>query len=313
MIPVRTPAVTEEVAAKELDSPAGPRESRIVRARAEVRDAVAAARAGLRPESGRPPRIALVPTMGYLHEGHLSLIDRARAEADFVVLSLFVNPLQFGPGEDLERYPRDEARDAELAAAHGVDLLFAPDPAELYPHGEPAVQVVPLRLADRLCGAYRPGHFQGVLTVVAKLFQIVAPDLAIFGQKDLQQVVLIRKMVRDLDMPVEIGMAPIVREVDGLALSSRNVYLDPEERDRALSLHRGLAAAEAVYHAGERDGKKLRGRVYKELAATGVDAQYIELVETETLAPLERAEPGAALAVAAYLGRTRLIDNVILR
>jgi pantoate--beta-alanine ligase len=177
---------------------------RLVRTRAEVRETIAEIRARGNPETGGPVRVALVPTMGFLHEGHLALVDRARAEADFVVLSIFVNPLQFGPGEDLDRYPRDTKRDAALAATRGVDLLFVPDASEIYPAGEPVVQVVPLRLADRLCGAQRPGHFQGVLTVVAKLFQIVGPDLAIFGQKDLQQAALITRMVRDLDMPVEI-------------------------------------------------------------------------------------------------------------
>lgn len=286
---------------------------RLVRTRAEVREAVAAARAQLTPRDGQAARIAFVPTMGYLHEGHLALVDRAREVADYVVLSIFVNPLQFGAGEDLERYPRDAERDAALAAVRGVDLLFLPEVAEIYPRGQPAVQVVPLRLADRLCGATRPGHFQGVLTVVAKLFQIVSPDLAIFGQKDLQQAVLIRHMVEDLDIPVEIEMAPIVREQDGLALSSRNVYLSPEERTQALSLHRGLTAAAAAFRAGEQDGEVLRGEVRRALAASGVAAEYVELVDAATLEPLEVAVPGAALAVAARVGRTRLIDNVILR
>jgi pantoate--beta-alanine ligase len=251
--------------------------------------------------------------MGYLHEGHLALLDRARAEADYVVLSIFVNPLQFGAGEDLERYPRDEQRDAALAAVRGVDLLFLPEVAEIYPAGEPAVQVVPLRLADRLCGAHRPGHFQGVLTVVLKLFQIVGPDLAIFGQKDLQQGALIGRMVEDLDLPVEIELAPIVREMDGLALSSRNVYLSPEERERALSLSRGLNAAAAAFRAGERASEPLREEVRRALSAAGARVEYVELVDLATLEPLESAQPGAALAVAAFVGRTRLIDNVILR
>jgi len=311
MTPVQTPL--DSMAPKAEQEPGGNRTLRVLRTRAEVRTAIAAARAEALAGGGRPLRVALVPTMGYLHEGHLSLIDRARAVADLVVVSLFVNPLQFGPGEDLDRYPRDEARDVALAAGRGVDILFAPAAAELYPHGDPVVQVVPLRLADRLCGAYRPGHFQGVLTVVTKLFQIVQPDLAIFGQKDLQQVVLIRKMVEDLDIPVEIEMAPIVREEDGLALSSRNVYLSPEERTRALSLSRGLAAAEAAFRAGERRAEVLRELVRRELAAAEVVPQYIELVGTTDLEPLDLAEPGAALAVAAFVGRTRLIDNTILR
>lgn len=286
---------------------------RVFRTKASLRAAVEEARREVLERGGRPLRVALVPTMGYLHEGHLSLVDRAREAADLVVLSIFVNPLQFGPGEDIDRYPRDEERDLALAASRGVDLVFAPDAHELYPEGDPVVQVVPLRLADRLCGEYRPGHFQGVLTVVAKLFNIVGPDLAVFGQKDLQQGILIRRMAADLDFPIEIELVPIVREEDGLALSSRNVYLSAEERERALSLYRGLRAAEAAFHDGERDGERLREIVRRELADAGVVPQYIELVGTNDLEPLERAEPGAALAVAAFLGRTRLIDNVILR
>lgn len=286
---------------------------RLVRTRAEVREAVAAARARVDPGTGRPPRIAFVPTMGYLHEGHLSLVDRARELADFVVLSIFVNPLQFGAGEDLDRYPRDAERDAALATVRGVDLLFLPELDELYPNGDPTIQVVPLEGADRLCGEHRPGHFQGVLTVVAKLFNIVGPDLAIFGQKDLQQAALIKRMVADLDIPVEIEVAPIVREADGLALSSRNVYLDPDERSRALALYRGLEAAAEAFGAGETDGETLTKLVGASLASAGIRPEYIELVDPDTLSPLERAVPGAAIAVAAFVGRTRLIDNLILR
>jgi pantoate--beta-alanine ligase len=286
---------------------------RVVRTRAEVREAIAEARASGGPETGKPVRVAFVPTMGYLHEGHLSLVDRAREAADLVVLSIFVNPLQFGVGEDLDRYPRDVARDTALAAVQGVDLLFVPEVEEIYPMGEPAVQVVPIHLADRLCGARRPGHFQGMLTVVAKLFQIVQPDIAIFGQKDLQQGILIQRMVQDLDMPIEIELAPIVRESDGLALSSRNIYLDPEQRDRALSISRGLEAASAAFRAGESDGARLKEVVRQALAAAGVEKEYIELVELERLESLDTAGPGSALAVAAKIGATRLIDNVILR
>ncbi|HEX8359618.1 MAG TPA: pantoate--beta-alanine ligase, partial [Longimicrobium sp.] len=218
----------------------------MARTRAEVRGAVREARA-----AGRT--VALVPTMGYLHEGHLSLLDEARARADVVMMSIFVNPLQFGPAEDLDRYPRDLERDLELAATRGTDLVFAPGAAEMYPHGEPAVQVVPGPLAERLCGAARPGHFQGVLTVVAKLFGIFQPDVAVFGQKDFQQAALIRRMVDDLDIPVRVEVAPIVRERDGLAMSSRNVYLSGPERESALALSRGLGRARALYGAGEGD------------------------------------------------------------
>jgi pantoate--beta-alanine ligase len=258
--------------------------------------------------------IALVPTMGYLHEGHLALVDRARERADVVVMSIFVNPLQFGAGEDLERYPRDLERDAALARGRGVDIIFAPSVGEMYPHGEPAVQVAPIRLADTLCGASRPGHFQGMLTVVAKLFQIVQPAVAIFGQKDFQQAVLIRRMVDDLDIPVEIEVAPIVREGDGLALSSRNVYLSPEERLQALALPRALEAARTAFAEGERDGARLRERAHQVLERTPeVRLQYLELVDAATLEAMSEAVPGAVLALAAHVGRTRLIDNVILR
>jgi pantoate--beta-alanine ligase len=274
---------------------------------AHVRAAVAGAR-------GAGSRIALVPTMGYLHEGHLALVDEARRHAAFTVVSLFVNALQFGPGEDLQRYPRDLERDQELAARRGADLLFAPLDEEMYPHGRPIVQVAPGRMAEGLCGRFRPGHFQGVLTVVAKLLNIVAPDVAVFGQKDYQQAVLIRRMVADLDFPVEIVTAPIVREADGLAMSSRNVYLTPEERGRALALSRALTRALDAFRAGERDAARLSGRARELIdAEPGVRLQYLELVDPATLEGVEAAEPGSVLAVAGFVGRTRLIDNVILR
>ncbi|HEX6937830.1 MAG TPA: pantoate--beta-alanine ligase [Longimicrobiales bacterium] len=276
----------------------------VVRTKAELRRAVAAL---------RPGRVALVPTMGYLHEGHLSLIDRARTRADHVVLSIFVNPLQFGPKEDFGRYPRDLERDVALAAERGVDLVFAPSVEEMYPDGEPAVRVVPTRMADTLCGAHRPGHFEGVLTVVAKLFGLVRPDVAVFGQKDYQQAVLIRRMVADLDLGIEIDVAPIVREPDGLAMSSRNVYLDAGERARALGLARALAHAAEAFRAGERDAGRLRDMVRAQLGAEpGVRVQYVELVHPDTLQPLDAAIEGGVLAVAAFVGGTRLIDNVIL-
>ncbi len=275
----------------------------VVRTKEEVRRIVA----GMKPR-----RIALVPTMGYLHEGHLSLVDRARALADRVVMSIFVNPLQFGPQEDLARYPRDLERDVELAAGRGVDLIFAPDVEEMYPGGQPAVRVVPGRLADTLCGAYRPGHFEGVLTVVAKLFGIVRPDVAVFGQKDFQQAVLIRRMVADLDMGIEIDVAPIVREPDGLAMSSRNVYLRPDERDAALGLYRGLTRAAEAFAAGERDSARLCQIVRDVMAGAGVRVQYVELVDPESLDAVQNARPGDVIAVAGFVGETRLIDNLIL-
>ncbi len=279
---------------------------RVVRTRAEVRAATAAAR-----EEGH--RVALVPTMGYLHEGHLSLVDRARARAGCVALSIFVNPLQFGPAEDLDRYPRDLERDLGLAEERGVDLVFAPSAAEMYPGGEPRVSVVAdPSLEDRLCGAARPGHFRGVLTVVAKLFGVFTPDVAVFGQKDLQQALLVRRMVADLDMPLEVDVAPIVREPDGLAMSSRNVYLSPEERARALALPRAVEAVRALFASGETDGGVLRDAARSALAVPGVRVEYAEIVDPATLAPVEHVFPGMVCAVAGRVGSTRLIDNGIL-
>jgi pantoate--beta-alanine ligase len=275
-------------------------------------ETVADARAavGVARMAGR--RIAFVPTMGFLHAGHASLLDRARELGDFVVLSIFVNPLQFGPTEDLDRYPRNLEGDLAIAAERGVDLVFAPTAAEMYPHGEPGVQVVPGALAERLCGASRPGHFRGVLTVVAKLFGIVQPDVAIFGQKDLQQATLIRRMAADLDIPVAVEVAPIIREADGLAMSSRNVYLSGEERGNALALWRGLERARALYAAGESDAATLRAALWSAISVNGVEGEYAEVVDPRTLEPVVRAVPGTVMAVAARVGRTRLIDNAIL-
>lgn len=281
---------------------------RIVRTRAEVREAVRAFRT-----RDAAARVAFVPTMGYLHEGHLRLIDRARAVADHVVVSIFVNPLQFGPAEDLAAYPRALERDAAMARERGADLVFAPGDSEMYPEGGGIARVVPARMADRLCGAYRPGHFEGVLTIVAKLFNIVAPDVAVFGQKDYQQAALIRRMVDDLDFAIEIDVAPVVREADGLAMSSRNAYLSAEERRRATSLWRALSRARDAFEAGERDAGRLRALAHDVLdTEPGVAPQYVELVDPATLEPLAAAGPGSVLAVAAHVGTTRLIDNLIL-
>lgn len=281
-----------------------------VATRAELRAAVAAARA-----SGA--RIGLVPTMGYLHEGHLTLVDACRAAADFVVMSIFVNPLQFGAGEDLERYPRDLERDSALARSRGVDLIFAPTVAEMYPAGEPQVQVTPGPMADRLCGAFRPGHFQGVLTVVAKLFNLVQPDVAVFGRKDFQQGVLIRRMGRDLDFPLQVIVAPTVREPDGLALSSRNLYLDAAGRKAGLAISRALEAGRGAFSAGARDAAAILAAARGVLdAEPGLRLQYLELVDAESLEPIAGAARGAqasdTLAIAAFVGTTRLIDNVAL-
>jgi pantoate--beta-alanine ligase len=269
----------------------------------ELRHALAAVR-----RSGRA--IALVPTMGFLHEGHLSLADVARDHADFVVLSIYVNPLQFGPGEDLDRYPRDPRRDAALARERGVDALYLPDDAQMYPDGEPAVIIDAPDLTTRLCGAFRPGHFRGVLTVVAKLFNQVRPDAAVFGRKDFQQLALVSRMARDLDMGIEIVGAPIVRESDGLAMSSRNVFLGPAERADAALLNRALQEGQAAFTAGSREPADIVGAVTRRLATSAnIRPQYVELVDARTLASARRAEPGQVLALAVLIGSTRLIDN----
>ncbi|HEX3366582.1 pantoate--beta-alanine ligase [Phenylobacterium sp.] len=256
--------------------------------------------------------LGLVPTLGFLHEGHLSLVARARAENAAVAVSIFVNPTQFGPNEDLARYPRDLPRDLRLLEAAGVDLVFAPAPAEMYPpRFDLSIQVG--GVTDVLEGAVRPGHFAGVATVVAKLFNIVQPTRAYFGQKDAQQCVVIQKLVRDLDMPVEVIVAPTVREADGLALSSRNSYLTPEQRAVAPAIFRGLLAAEALFDAGERDGDALRRAVRAAIEAEPqFSVDYISVADPETLAELDRAGACALVSIAARLGTTRLIDNILL-
>ena len=274
--------------------------------------AIADLRAWVRGRRAAAERIALVPTMGALHEGHLALVDEARRRADRVVMSLFVNPLQFGPAEDLTRYPRDLAGDRALAASRGVDVLFAPDTAAMYP-SDSEVRVVPGPTADRWEGASRPGHFAGVLTVVAKLFHLVEPDVACFGRKDMQQVVLIRQMVRDLDWPLELAVVPTVREPDGLALSSRNRYLSPDERRDALGLSRALAAAHAAWRGGERKASQIEAQMREVLAMSpGVRPEYIAVTEPIALAPVETVDHGTVIALAARVGGTRLIDNIIL-
>ena len=257
-------------------------------------------------------RVALVPTMGSLQEGHLALVDEARRRADSVVLSVFVNPLQFGPDEDFARYPRNLERDRGLAAGRGVDLFFAPETDALVPAGA-EIRVIAGETAERWEGSARPGHFTGVLTIVAKLFHLVEPEVACFGQKDIQQATLIRRMTRDLNWSVELAIVPIVREADGLAMSSRNVYLSPTERTNALSLSHGLRAARDAWQGGERSAAVLKRIVQSSLrAAAGVRAEYIAVVEPEKLRPVSVAAAGTILAVAARVGTTRLIDNVIL-
>jgi pantoate--beta-alanine ligase len=274
----------------------------------DVRSAVAAARRG-----GRS--IGLVPTMGALHDGHVRLIERCRDESGLVVVSIFVNPTQFGPREDLQRYPRTLDDDCARCAAAGVDLVFAPQVDTIYPHGTQSTFVEVPGLSDVLEGASRPGHFRGVATVVLKLLAIVSPDLAIFGQKDYQQQLLIRKMVEDLQIPVAIGLVPTVREPDGLALSSRNRYLDPAQRRAALVLFQALTRAEEAAIRGERNGNRVR-QVLRETIESEPLARldYAELADAETLEPLAELEPRrpAVALLAVWIGSTRLIDNRLI-
>ena len=276
--------------------------------------AVAELRAALDADRRDGRTIGLVPTMGAFHEGHLSLMRRARAACDTVVVSLFVNPKQFGAGEDLDSYPRDPARDARLAAEEGVDLLFTPPAEEVYPPGfSTTVEVGGLtEVLDGDPGRRGPAHFRGVTTVVTKLLNMARPDVAYFGQKDAQQALVIRRLVRDLDMPVRIEVLPTVREPDGLAMSSRNGYLAPGERERALALSRALRAAEAAVRAGRRDAGAVLAAARAELDAAGVAPEYIELRSTQDLSEVGRVNGSTLLAVAARVGRARLIDNTIL-
>ena len=258
--------------------------------------------------------IGLVPTMGFFHEGHLSLMRRAREDNDVLVVSLFVNPAQFAPGEDFGAYPRDEERDAELAQAEGVDVLFSPPVDEVYPDGFDTTVAVG-SLTETLEGdeAQRGAeHFQGVTTVVTKLFNMVGPAVAYFGQKDAQQALVIRKLVRDLDIPVRIEVCPTIRDPDGLALSSRNAYLSPEERERALALSRALRAAESAVASGTREADAVVAAAREELERAGLEPDYLQLRSASDLSPVERVNGSTLLAVAARVGRARLIDNAIL-
>jgi pantoate--beta-alanine ligase len=278
-----------------------------------VRD-VAAVREALAPERRDGRSIGLVPTMGFFHGGHLALMRRAREECDVTVVSLFVNPAQFGPGEDLDAYPRDEERDLELAEAEDVDLVFAPPVEAVYPPGfATTVSVGGLtEVLDGDPGRRGQGHFDGVTTVVTKLFNMVQPDRAYFGQKDAQQAVVIGRLVRDLDIPVKVEVLPTVRDDDGLALSSRNVYLSPDERERALALKRALTAAENEVAAGRLDAAAVLAAARNELDARGVEPEYLELRSADDLSPTERVNGRTLLAVAARIGRARLIDNTVL-
>jgi len=273
---------------------------------AEARAAVAAAR-----QAGR--RVGFVPTMGALHAGHASLIRASRAECDFTVVSIFVNPTQFGPSEDLSRYPRTFDADRELCAALGTDLIFAPSADQMYPPDSRTVVEV-TKLQDVLCGQSRPGHFRGVATVVLKLFNIVQPDAAYFGQKDAQQALIIRRMVIDLNVPVDVRVRPTVREPDGLAMSSRNRYLDPAQRHHATALYRAVRRVEEMVAAGERSAPALEAAMGETIAAApGARLDYARVLDAESLDPLATLDRPALAALAVYFGTTRLIDNTILR
>ncbi|HEX2691528.1 MAG TPA: pantoate--beta-alanine ligase [Kofleriaceae bacterium] len=257
-------------------------------------------------------RIAVVPTMGALHDGHLALLRAARSMADIVLLTIFVNPTQFGPNEDLTKYPRDEAGDLARARGVGIDLAFCPEPSAMYlPGAQTFVEV--REFQKPLCGGSRPGHFAGVATVVTKLFHITQPHVAVFGEKDYQQLAIIRRMVRDLDFGVEIASVPIVREADGLAMSSRNAYLSTDERRTARSLSAGLTAAEHAFASGERDAAALVAAARAPIEAeSGARIDYVELRDADELTLIERVERPAVLALAAFVGTTRLIDNRVL-
>jgi pantoate--beta-alanine ligase len=278
---------------------------KICRTIAEMRAACRAAR-----QEGR--RLGFVPTMGALHAGHISLVRAARRQCDAVAVSIFVNPTQFGPKEDFSKYPRTFERDRELLEAEGVAIVFAPATEEMYTPGATTFVTVE-GLSEKLCGRSRPGHFRGVATVVSKLFNIVEPDLAFVGQKDSAQAVIIRRMVRDLDLDVKIVVCPIVREPDGLALSSRNAYLDPRQRKQATVLYRALMRVATLAEGGESDSGQLVAAaldVFKEEPEVRLD--YFEIVDTETLDPVANTSRGALVAVAAFVGSTRLIDNIVL-
>ena len=272
----------------------------------EVREQVARAR-----EAGKS--VGLVPTMGALHEAHLSLMRQARADCGFVVVTVFVNPTQFPPSEDFERYPRDLEADVKQAGEVGVEVVFAPPTSEVYPPGDATFVEVAGPLVEGLCGPHRPGHFRGVTTVCARLFNIVGADRAYFGEKDYQQLLVVEQMVRDLHLPLEIVPMPTVREADGLAMSTRNKYLSPEEREAATVLHRALSAAKERVAAGEREAAALVGGVREMIEAEPlVRLQYAELREADTLAEVRRLEGRAVLAVAAHVGKARVIDNVVV-
>ncbi len=257
-------------------------------------------------------RIVLVPTMGYLHDGHLSLLREGRLRGDVLVMSLFVNPMQFGPKEDLAEYPRDFERDKKLAEGAGTDVIFYPDADQMYPASfKTAVEVT--GVSDILCGKARPGHFKGVATVVLKLFNIIMPHIALFGEKDFQQLTIIKQMVRDLNTPVEIIGMPTMREPDGIAMSSRNTYLSKEQRAGALSISRGMYKAVAAFRNGKENSKELIRIIRNEITSAGLKEDYIDIIDEKTLMPLSKAGMNGRIVIAAYAGNTRLIDNILLK
>lgn len=268
-------------------------------------------REAIKAQKAQSKTIGLVPTMGYLHEGHLSLIKKAKENSDFVCASIFVNPIQFGPNEDYNKYPRDIERDIRLLEENGCNLVFTPSVEEMYPN-ERLTTVSVIKITNKLCGAYRPGHFDGVCTVVTKLFNIFTPDIAVFGQKDAQQVAVIKKMVEDLNIPVKIIASPIVRDKDGLALSSRNVYLSDDERHAALILNKSLKEAEKILKSGERNAEKVINTVRNILESEPLcKIQYVSCVHPDTLEDLTAINDKALIAIACYIGNTRLIDNLL--
>jgi pantoate--beta-alanine ligase len=265
----------------------------------------------IRDEKMKGRSVGFVPTMGFLHQGHLSLVEESRKHSDFQVMSIFVNKIQFNDKGDFDSYPRDLENDSRLAEDAGVDLLFTPHDSEVYEEMLTSIHME--KLTENLCGAYRPGHFSGVFTIVSKLFNMVQPDLSVFGQKDIQQAVSIEKMVKDLNFPVKIIIAPIVREDSGLAMSSRNKHLSHEERERALSIHRGLGKAEEMLKGGVRKSRLLTEAIEKVVAGGNPDkVDYISVVDYNTLDFIRKVEGKSVIAVAAFFGNTRLIDNMIV-
>ncbi len=281
---------------------------------AKVVESIASLREYLRDERSKSLSIGFVPTMGWFHDGHLSLMRMAREECDVVVVSIFVNPIQFGPQEDLDEYPRDLERDRRLAEDASVDYIFSPDVSEIYGEGFTTYVEVEGELTDRLCGAARPGHFKGVTTVCAKLFNIVKPDYAYFGQKDFQQALIVKQMVEDLNMPLEIVICPIVRESDGLAMSSRNAYLKPEERKAAVVLKKVLDEAKQMIEYGETDTNTLKKRIKKMVARQPLaDLEYVSVCDRINLKDTEKIDKDIVIAIAVQIGKARLIDNIIVR